>query len=504
MPAPAAVKRQPGRVALWAGAAVCFAVPFVCATNLTINRFYTFGAEVLDSGWFAWLVTEARQWGMPSPPAIGGGFDHVAPMFFLWTALHDLVPFIPAPVWLALILGFWFGLLGLACALCLLPGLTRLPGRLESLPQVAAVLALLAAGNGIALAIVGFPHVEIAIPALLFLTIALRGGHRLRWLWPLPFVLLLTVREDAGLHAALAFAALAALRGWQQRNWRAAVPETGLMLAGLLAGGAALLLQHSRLAGGDNLLASEYLGTPLLAHLTPDFLAHRVHLLFRDRSYIWAPLLLLGLQAAFWRDLRLLVGLLICLPWFTLSFVAIGEQPGEMWSYYSFPLMVGLCWPALAGRAFNVPPRDCRRYAVAQAALAVLSIGLFVGSGNNHDRHPWRGFGPGGWARIAPTEQAVDSLLARRPMLGHLIVDDRVAALRPGAFSADELHLGLTYTPAEIARADTMVDWPGGWLAHRKAALRAAAGLTHATRLPGTKILLYTRPPPPVSIAFAE
>lgn len=468
-----------------AARALGFLLPAICAADYTASRFYRSGAAVWDSGWFAWLATHATAWPMPNPPAIGGDYlaVHFAPIFFLLTAAHGLLPFLPAPVWFALTQGLWFGLLGLACALC---AETLLPGR----PWAAAALALPAAGNGIALATLGFPHVEIAWPALLFLAIALRG--RTRWWW-LALLLMLTVREDAGLHAALAFTALALLRAHAGREWRAALPEARIAALCLAASLAAILLQRLALGGGQA-LSGTYLGTPPLAHLTGALALERLQLLFRHRAYLWAPLLLLLLLAAARRDPRPLAGALIGLPWIAFSFIARSDQAALMWDYYALPLMASLCWPLLAGHA--LPPGH-RRDALAQAAIAVLSIALFTVSGRNHDHAPWRGFSPAVWARVAPAERAIDWLLAHRPALGRLAVGDAVAALRPGAFTARELRYGLAYTPAETRAIDTLAEWPGGWLASRKADIRRIAGLTHRLVLPGSTIVIHSRLPLP-------
>ena len=78
------------------------------------------------------------------------------------------------------------------------------------------ILSVLCAANGISLATIGFPHIEIAIPALILLILACwtRGYRRLAWML---VPLLLMIREDAGLHLAI-IVALFAIWRWRARR----------------------------------------------------------------------------------------------------------------------------------------------------------------------------------------------------------------------------------------------------------------------------------------------
>lgn len=451
----------------------------VCVTNHAIDQFYVTGASVWDAGWFAWLASHADAWPMPNPPLIGGSFlaIHASPVFFLLTALKSLLPAMPDPVWFALTQGLWAGLLGLAVALCLGPGWR------------AACLSILIAGNGITLAAIGFPHIELAMPALLLLSLALRRSTV--WLWLPPLLLLFTIREDGGCHAALAFAALAALRAWQEQRLAAARGDAAIAGLCLLASATAILVQHLLPQGGAA-LGGTYLGHPPLAHVDAAFLADRLHHLFKDRAYVWAPLLLLGLAGLIWRDLRLLAGVVIALPWLTLSVLAVSHQAGEMWDYYSLPLMAPLCWPLLCSARLDGAPRGFLRL---QIVMSALSAALFIGSNANHDRRPWLHFQPGGWARVAETEAALDALVAEPGALDHLVVDDAVAALRLGAFRAANIHAGFDYSKAEQRQINRLIYLPGTWRDDRKRALIASEGLTDPRRFAG-RFISVTRPAP--------
>jgi hypothetical protein len=161
------------RTTPWFCHSLAFLIPAVLATNYTVNRFYTLGAAMWDSGWFAHLAAT----GLRNPPAIGGWFlsDHMSLVFAITALVHALTPNVPAPIFFAITQGIWFGSLGLAASLCLRPLLPAVP---------TAMLSVLCAMNGISLSTISFPHIEIAIPALilLILTFWARGFRRTAWM----------------------------------------------------------------------------------------------------------------------------------------------------------------------------------------------------------------------------------------------------------------------------------------------------------------------------------
>jgi hypothetical protein len=114
--------------------------------------------------------------------------------------------------------------------------------------------------NGISLSAISFPHIEIAIPALilLILTFWARGFRRTAWrLVPL----LLMIREDAGLHLATIVGLIACWRWHATRSWRAARPEAMMALAGLLGSAAILVAQEAFFVVGVDQLTGPSSGT---------------------------------------------------------------------------------------------------------------------------------------------------------------------------------------------------------------------------------------------------
>jgi hypothetical protein len=467
--------------ATWFWHLFAFLIPAVLATDYTVNRFYTLGAAMWDSGWFAHLAAN----GLRNPPAIGGWFlsDHMSLVFALTAPVHALIPDIPAPIFFAFTQGMWFGLLGLAASLCLLPLLPGVP---------AVTLSVLFAMNGISLSAISFPHIEIAIPGLilLILTCWARGLRRTAWIL---VPLLLMIREDAGLHLATIVGLIAIWRWYTTGSWRAARPEAMMALAGLLGSAGILGVQEALFVVGVDQLHDTYLGTPVLLHVDWPFLGHRIYRLGQNRSYIYVPFLITIIVAARKHWLLLALGPLAGVPWVLLALVARSSVAGELMCYYACPLMIGLCWPMIAAQP--TLGGDSRLALRIFTANVTLSVALFVFSGGMHDRRPWQNFALPNPARIVMTEYALDAILASRGQVGPFIVDDAVGALRPAAFRRSELRPLMDFTPEEIQALHFMVFMPVAWLAERKAQIISDAALTWHYRIAGTPLLLHSRFP---------
>jgi hypothetical protein len=439
-----------------------------------------------DAGWFAHLTCH----GLQNPPALGGTFlaDHMSIVLGILAVVHTFAPAMPDPIFFAFTQGFWFGILGLATSICVTPWLPTVRGLL---------LAILSAMNGISLATLGFPHIEVAIPALILLVLALwTTNRRAAALAVVP--LLLTVREDAGLHLAIIWALMAAYSWYSTGQWSAARMGAGLAVLCVIISFATLAVQLAIFsdgafgADGMDSLHAVYLGRPTLAHVDWPFLVHRALRLGQNRSYIYLPPLVTILLAIWLRNLGLALGPLAGIPWMALSLVAVSPVAGELMSYYGFPLMIGLCWPMLACQPGlgSIDPKFGMRLFAANIGGSIL---LFCLSGSMHDSRPWLGFGLPDFARIAATEAALDDILAHRSQLGRFIVDDAVGALRPSVFTPSELRMAMAYSEGEIAMTNAIIFQPVRWLDAQKRAIIASASLDVHYKVRGTSLLLYSR-----------
>ncbi len=376
--------------------------------NYTLNYFYGRGGAVWDAGWFAAMSIEPARWQVPNPPAIGGDFMalHMSPIFMALALVHRwFAASLSGPVFFALSQGFWHGIIGASLAWMLCSSLAR--------TWTITALAVAGAGNGVALATLGFPHYEVAIPALLLATLALglKRPRKAVHLWILPLILLLSIREDAGFQAAGIFGAIGILRLTREGRL-VARPGLALALACALFSIVDLVFQRALFPAGGTNLSTVYLGSPPLAHLDLAFLQHRLSNLIRYRPYIWVPILLSASIAAITRDARLILGIVAILPWLAMAVVAVSELAGELTDYYGLPMMVAVVWPTVAAcPAMGAAPQVRRRYLRLQAAMAALSVLLFGLYGiASHDPHPWRSFGFAWTTRARPMQVAVECL----------------------------------------------------------------------------------------------
>ena len=465
--------------ARWAGGLLAFALPTLVGALHTLNYFYVDGAAMFDAGWFAYLASHATGLMLPNPPSIGGSYyaDHISPIFAVLAFFHDAAWSGSDAAFFAVTQGLWYGLTGLGMWLAL--------SGVGAQVAVSVAVSVATALSGVALSTLEFPHVEIAIPALLILFIVLFRG-RARWFACLPLLLLLTVREDAGFHAALLLGVIGIYLGLRNGG-------VYLLLAVLCAGAAVIAFAAQRWAFGYNFnLDSTFLGIPPLHHIGFVFLAKRVLGLLVNRSYICVPVALMLVVAWWHRSPLLALGPLACVPWTLLALVAVSPHAGALSSYYAFPLIAALAWPAISLAIEPTAPRQA--HIRLQAAIAVLSIGLFLASGSKADDRPWTHLTPLPPGRIAATEAALDVLLAHRASLGNIIVGDSVASLRAGAFPRSEYRNLLDFTSSEIAGTDALLSFEQtAWTKRERAMLISSARLDWSYTIPGTSLALHSR-----------
>ena len=402
--------------------------------SYNLDLFYNRGAALYDAGWFAWLASHADAWPMTNPAAIGGNYlsIHMATLFFASTpVLRQLA--LPDALRFALLISIWAPLLWLAFFLLL--------ARLRLWPRIA--LALLLTFNGLSLAMLGFPHIEILIPSLGLLAIALLVRARGPWSW-LGFCvvlgLVLSIREDAGLHIALPLLAMAvATGGWRNRYLAAA----GL---GIFAGAATLAVQKLTLPAGAEALGTVYLGHPAFAQLSMRTVFDRLRYWLTRRAYVFVPLAMLapGRTPA--------IGILVALPWLALSLIAANQPAGNLWDYYGFPLVFAFVWPLLLAQ---VASRFRLRLQLAMGGVSTalfVVVGLlpFVGDGGSHDRAPWTHLVPPSETRIRATQAA----LAAVP---DALLDDGAASLALDHSEPWQNRIDLGFTEADIARASRFI-----------------------------------------------
>jgi len=468
-----------------------FAIPATLVANYTLNHFYVTGGYFLDSGWYSFLATHATSWPIENPAAIGGNYFiyHFSPSFYWQSALyHVFFGWTPSAVFYSLLHGALFGCIGLSVYRFIGGSRWLLFGIL------AAILSVLAAFNGVALASIGFPHPEIGIPAMLLL--ALASYYRQE---PVRFVIILalglSLREDAGLHYFGLFFLLFLWSCLPDRMGGGGKPQAAYFWMGLAClayAGLAIFVQRVFFfRPGWDLLSHIYLGSPPFAHVTWDFVKQRLWA-HSFVLYVYAPLgLTIGLFLLR-RDTLILVGFLSTVPWLVLSFFAPLFQASALTSYYGFPVLVGILWPAVTYRIREQHPS----YLIDLFLVTAVSTLLFVtGAKWNIDNEPWKNFGFKWIGKIDINQSAVEAVLRNQPPSGGLVIDDAVASLVPGLATKENWRFQLAWTEDEIRRMETFVFQPGSgaWQTVKWDAIVRQASFSRACRLGRSNFFIATR-----------
>lgn len=470
--------------ALFAAVAV-FAIPFAAFTGLVLYQFYVKGSFLLDSGWFAYVMS-ADGLGLPNPASLGGGSfftTHIAPIFLLTGLLRRLLA-LSDPQFFALFIGLCHALPGLGVFWALRAGF----GLRGAVSITAATLVALAfAFNGLALAIARYPHFEILIVgcAILFAVALVR---RRLVAAALCFAVALATREDAGFHLFAILCVLIALNRWYGIAWREQRAELAFAAAALAYAAAAVVVQLA-IATGPSALARIYIGEPPFAGLSLAVVAGRLIGYLAYRAYLVLPAMIALFWAVRTRNPYILVGYVAFVPWAALQLIAHSDIAGTLSGYYAYPFMIACFWP-LVGVLLDRRRRGAAEGAtIPLLAFSVMIAASFVSVAEQYNPGgldlPRGFFLPPGPDRQAATERAVTELARSKTQLGAVLVDGSVLALAPDAFGWSESVQGRG-----PGRPDAVAYFEHGYEAARAGRVAAASGLARYYRVPGTSLRL--------------
>lgn len=420
-----------------------FAVPFLLIFNAIQNIWYVSGSGLLDHGWFSFLSSHASFPTVKSPAVLGGESffsTHMSPIFIVYSTIRPLFGSISDHAYFAVCQSFWFGLLGL---------LTYLFARRKVLnPFICLVLGLLGGLNGIALVIADFPHIEIAIPVLLVAFLYLMTQEKHSWMkLSIVGALLLSVREDAGLHAFGLFFGLVCASVLRRES--AYVIRRYALAGTLLCVGSLLLIFTQKIfySVGDNALRRIYIGAGFYDHVTWPFLWERIGFLFTHRKYFFWPLLVLCGISLWRRDHLLAVGAWTTFPWVLFSLLAIAPQAGNMNLYYAFPMMIVLLWPMIS--ASMVDKKKMYFWVIVQIVFCAFSMRFAPGKISVGFEY---------LQRAAPMNRAMASIAANKEELGKYAFGEAVAAFLVEELKPNEWRF-LNRFQAEDRNLDTVMFW---------------------------------------------
>ena len=468
---------------------VVFAVPCAVYAIFLLHHFYIQGSFFLDSGLQAALIWH-NDAALTSPPLFGAESfyaTHFSPLFVLLGVLSRVLPLTLAQYYAA-VSGVAHAIPGLLVFRVLHRHYRWTSATGWSSGIMAAGLGLAFAFNGMALAIIRFPHLEIIFVAgaMAFLTLLVER----RWtLAAICFAASLATREDAGFHLFALLATLLVVGFVAQRrgaigSMPAPGPIIGFAALALLYSLGALLIQHGLFPGSSS-LGRIYLGQPPFAHVTAGRLGIRLLGYLLYRPYLVLPAIGAILGAIRFRNPLLPFGYAAFVPWFGLHLLAESDIAGTLSGYYGFPFMIAAFCPLIGGvlapRAAG--PAPDRRVPWLFAVLILLS---WIGLGRQYNPGEMDlldSLAPPSLQRQRATEAGIADLVACRPALGRLAVDNAILGLAPRAF------LGPDRIVSDGGSAyDTVIYFEHGF---DRALVRQQIGfnrLSRAYRIEGTSI----------------
>ena len=479
-----------GRPAIgWAPAAalLVFGLPFAAFSSLILYHFYVKGSFFLDSGLFAFLIsqTDLR---LPTPPVFGGGSYfgvHFTPIFVVLSLIRRLLPVADAQFF-AGIIGFCHALPGLAVFWLLY---SEFALRTPIGVAIAAIVGIAFSFNGLALAVIRYPHFEILIAGAMMLFIVALIRQRMV-LAALCLAVALATREDAGFHVFAVLFLVIVLNRWYGAGWRAQKTEIAFATIALAYSLAVVGVQHA-MVPGQSAFARVYLGDPAFGKLSLEMVSERLVGYVAYRTYIVLPAIIAVFWAVRVRNPYIALGYIAFLPWTIVHLIAASDIAGTLSSYYAFPFLVASFWPlagiVVARRA--AAPRN--PVAAPVLVFAAMLAGSFTALPQQHNPGhidlPRAFFSPPSLARQATTDRAIEELSRSKALLAPVLVDGSVLALAPGGYTPGE-----TVRDGQDGHPNTVIYFVDGYEAVAARALAAAADLDRHYQVLGTSIRLAT------------
>jgi len=413
----------------------------------TLNHFFSHSPYLLDTGMLSSLVYRD---GLSLPiPQIACDYAssfydvYFSPIVSLFSMVSYVVP-IDRMEWFAVVEAICYAPLGIA--VWVVSSRLDPASRWRRLP-ISVITAIAFSFNGTVLWMVGFPHLEAAIPAFacVMLGAFVTGRTKLGWVF---LVLTASVRQDGAFIVALTLAPLVFL------SWRGVVLAQSrktlitACLVGIGFGVAGMLCQRLFFHPFPR-MTQAYFGTPIYGHLTWSLFADRIRVFLDLDRHLYFPLIGIVVLAIIRRDARYLLGWLAFMPWFALGFFAVEDMKASFFAYCAGPFIIPLFWVYAYGA--HLAPKRLRPL-VMEAVFAALCVSSFVGY-----EQAIQGF-PGDVVRDmvishvrgrAATHQFVEALADHRADLGDLHVDSGIAAL-----AIEHLDLINTWRPG--GQADTI------------------------------------------------
>jgi hypothetical protein len=414
-----------------------FLIPTFFYTSYVLNQVYNSGATLLDVGWFTYLISSGYNWPLTNPEVLHNThlgktffYTHFSPFFIFFSFLYEnFFYFLSPSFYFALFVGSMHALISFSIFLFSINVLKSI--NINRLILI-LIISILTSFNGQSLAMIGFPHIEIAIPSLIILFLVFFYIKN-TFLAIFVFIVLLTIREDAGFHLFSLIFIMSLFLCIQEKSLK--VIDKKLVTYALVAfcySVITILIQKLYFAGTDNALERIYLGTPIFAHITYDLIVQRLNFLFENREYLYLPLFFTFLISFLTRNIVFLTSFFATLPWIILSFFAVNSMHSSFSNYCIFPFIIIICWPLLSFLILskkNMIYFSQKFYFFIFFFTILISIIGFPNNKGNEDAKPWNNFIFTDFKEIVATQSFIQNFKTYNKSFGNIVVDEASSVL---------------------------------------------------------------------------
>lgn len=418
---------------------LCFFPPLIVALNYGLNHFFVTGCYMYDSGLLGYLSTHSLTWPMPALPFLPYRTffaTHLILIFYLLSFIRDILATIGLEihnsVFFSYTMGLWLGITAVGTYALLVGKIEKQSLRFYFFAFVIAVGAGL---NGISIASMGLPHFELAVPAFLICFFACFVNGK-KWLSYLFLFLGLITREDVGLHY---FIFLFILTLYLYNSKKIKNSESYAFYFGTLSSicllTSVLLFSYQKVFyGGHSVAHNVYFGDPAFEHLTSELMIERFWIIVQYRHYILFPIAALLIVALLRKSILMALGFFAIVPWTIFSVIGVVSNPGNLTSYYTFPIVVTFVWPIISYRLelfWGLRTEESYFQRIVFPGIVVfLSIIGTHKMGYLHDDDPWPFFGFKWWGRVTTNLNSVDRFLDANESRIKFAADDAFTCMR--------------------------------------------------------------------------
>ncbi|MDQ1244619.1 MAG: hypothetical protein QG565_959, partial [Campylobacterota bacterium] len=407
---------------------------------------------VLDSGWFIYLSTNFTNLSLQNPPVLfpthlGETYlnTHVSFIFAIFSLLYETLFFWIFPeIYFSLVLSLFYALLSLGTFMILM--------RLSINLYLTFLLSLLVAFNAQSLAMMGFPHFEIAIPSLMILFFVLHIKQNKKAGYAV-FALLLITREDAGLHFFGLIFVFVCIEYIKSASIQASKELIKFAIIAIVYSIAVIIMQKT-FFHTDDAFTRIYAGADFFSHLDAQFLIKRAEFLLAQREYLYIPIVLLSFSALFTKNYYLLIPVFSILPWTILSVCAITDMPGTLSNYYAFLFILLFAWIPVAFYFHAKSTNATTQKGVIFTVLGVVvsSMLLFPNAQGNTDTAPWKRVFVPNQKEIANTHKFKEYLKEHKNKIGNILFDEAMSLFAVDSLGYNEYLYINTFSKNETGK----------------------------------------------------